>query len=87
MSQTQSHGTTPTTRPETLSSAWLLRRAGIGLFILVATMVASMMLYDASIRANASVEQSAPNKSDTSSSSAPKGVVITRIIAAEKTAQ
>ena len=42
-----------TMRPKTLTASSLLQRAGIGLLILIAGTVASVWLYDASIKANA----------------------------------
>ena len=44
---------TATVRPKTLSAAWLVQRALLGLFILVAGTVGSVWLYDASLKANA----------------------------------
>ena len=40
-------------RPKSLSKTLLLRRAGFGLFVLVAGTAASVWLYDASLKANA----------------------------------
>lgn len=43
----------PTMRPKSLTASSLMRRASVGLFILVAGTVASVWLYDASLKANA----------------------------------
>ncbi len=40
-----------TMRPKSLSASSLMRRASVGLFILVAGTVASVWLYDASLKA------------------------------------
>ena len=53
MSTTELDDGLQTVRPKSLSAASLMRRASVGLFILVAGTVISVWLYDASLKANA----------------------------------